>query len=74
MSCTRGCCATPREHFQSVGTLTQGRSDWHKTTTHQTGPQTTVDVTEHFDGRQDVTVKPAPVVVKAAVHQIGQEG
>jgi hypothetical protein len=32
---------------------------------------TTVDVTEHFDGRQDVTVKPEPVVVKA---KIGQEG
>jgi hypothetical protein len=71
MSCSRGCCATPREHFRSVGTLTQGRSDWHKTTTHRTVGTTTVDVTEHFDGRVDVTAKPDRVVVKA---KIGQEG
>lgn len=71
MSCTKGCCETQREHYQSIGTLTQGRSDWHKTTTHRTVGNTTVDVTEHFDGRQDVTVHPEPVVVKA---RIGQEG
>jgi hypothetical protein len=71
MSCTKGCCETQREHYQSIGWLTQGRSDWHKTTTHRTVGNTTVDVTEHFDGRQDVTVKPEPVVVKA---KIGQEG
>lgn len=71
MSCTNGCCDSPREHYQSIGTLTQGRSDWHKTTTYNTVGKTTVDVTEHFDGRQDVTVHPEPVVVKAT---IGQEG
>jgi hypothetical protein len=64
-------CPTFREHVQSIGTLTQGRSDWHKTTTHRTVGETTVDVTEHFDGRVDVTAKPERVVVKA---KIGQEG
>jgi hypothetical protein len=73
MSCTRGCCDSQREHYQSIGTLTQGRSDWHKTKTHRTDTAT-VDVTEHFDGRQDVTVKPDPIAVKAKVHTIGQEG
>ena len=71
MSCSKGCCETQREHYQSIGTLTQGRSDWHKTTTHRTVGNTTVDVTEHFDGRQDVTVKPETVALKA---RIGQEG
>jgi hypothetical protein len=67
MSCARGCCDTQREHYQSVGTLTYGRSDWNKTTTHRTGPETTVDVTEHFDGRQDVTVHAPRVVAKARI-------
>jgi hypothetical protein len=58
VSCAKGCCDSQRDHYQSIGTLTQGRSDWHKTTTHQTAKDMTVDVTEHFDGRQDVTVKP----------------
>ena len=71
MSCARGCCDSQRDHYQSIGTLTQVRSDWHKTTTHRTVGKTTVDVTEHFDGRQDVTVHPEPVVVKATLSQGG---
>ncbi len=73
MSCAKGCCGTPREHYQSVGTLTQGRSDWHKTKTHQTAENMKVDVTEHFDGRVDVNVKPqAPLKMRPAIHAPGE--
>jgi hypothetical protein len=64
-------CPTFKEHIQTIGTLTHGRSDWHKTTVHKTGDESSVEVTEHFDGRQDVTVKPGVIRMKASISEIG---
>jgi hypothetical protein len=71
MSCAKGCCATQREHYLSVGRLSADRGEWTKTTTHQTKPNTSVDVTQHFDGRQDVTVHAPRLVAKANVEEVG---
>lgn len=71
MSCARGCCATQTEHYRSlsVGRSTAARTDMTKTTTHRgtvDGQGVTVDVTEHWHDRQDVTVKPDTIRIKAA--------
>lgn len=57
MSCARGCCATQREHYQSLAVSAPDRSSLTKTTTDDHGTHS-VDVTEHWQDRQDVTVKP----------------
>jgi len=58
MACARGCCPTPRDHYRSlvVSRSKEDRAAMTKTTTHQTAPDLSVDVTEHYHDRQDVTV------------------
>lgn len=55
MACARGCCETPAEHWRSIAVAKPGRESMSKVTTDDHGTHT-VDVIEHFDGRQDVTV------------------
>lgn len=70
MSCVRGCCATQREHYQSVCVTNPDAPDT-KTKTDDHGTHT-VDVIEHRDGRVDVTVHaPPPITAKLAVHKTG---
>lgn len=67
MSCARGCCATQREHYQS---LSIGRSNAEKQrlqkVTTDVHDNHTVDVTERWTG-QDVTVKPKTIRRKLAI-------
>lgn len=60
MACSRGCCATQAEHYQSLKVASADRSQMTKVTTTDTG-KGTVDVTEHWHDRQDVLVKPTTV-------------
>lgn len=53
MPCARGCCATQREHFQSLATRT-GEPKVKVTVDHT--DQTVNTVTEHWHDRQDVHV------------------
>ena len=66
-SCARGCCATQREHYQSlvIGKGTVEKQALKKVTTdvHDTH---TVDVTERWEG-QDVTIKPKTIRRKLAI-------
>jgi hypothetical protein len=57
MACARGCCATQREHYQSLTVRGVDQSSLTKTTTDEHDTHS-VDVTEHWHDRQDVTVKP----------------
>ena len=57
MACARGCCATQREHYQSLIVASADRSLLTKTTTDDHGTHA-VEVKEHYHDRQDVTVKP----------------
>lgn len=59
MACSKGCCETQAEHFRSVG-VARSDAPTTKTMTDNHGTHT-VDVTEHRDGRQDVTVHAPPV-------------
>ena len=56
MTCTRGCCDSPAEHYRSVGVAHPDRKDWTKTVT-DVHDKHTVDVTQHWHDRQDVHVK-----------------
>lgn len=56
MSCTRGCCASPAEHYRSLSVASPGRRHLTKTTTDDHGTHQ-VDVVQHWQDRQDVTVK-----------------
>lgn len=60
MSCSRGCCASQAEHYQSLRVSSPDRRQMKKVTTTDTG-KGTVDVTEHWHDRQDVLVKPNTV-------------
>lgn len=60
MTCTRGCCASPAEHYRSVAVAHPDRHSWRKTTTTETDT-VTADVTEHWHDRQDVLIKPETV-------------
>lgn len=53
MSCTPGCCPSPRAHYQSIGTSINPPTSKTTTDVHDNH---TVDVTESRD-RQDVAVK-----------------
>lgn len=55
MSCTRGCCATPAEHFRSVAVRTGDTREKRKVTVDRTD-QTVNTVTEHWHDRQDVHI------------------
>lgn len=68
MSCAKGCCETQREHYQSIGVQSAGNAEWTRTNVHDMGTHT-VDVIEHFDGRQDVTVHAPRLVVKTQPFQ-----
>lgn len=61
MACARGCCPTQAEHYRSLAVASSDRKNWTKTTTDEHSKVHTVDVIEHWDGRQDVTVKAPPV-------------
>lgn len=57
MACSRGCCSTPAEHYRSIAVAAMDRRAMTKTTT-DVHDNHTVDVIEHWNDRQDVTVKP----------------
>lgn len=61
MSCTRGCCATPAEHYRSVAVAHPERRTLTKTATDDHGTHQ-VDVTQHWHDRQDVLVRNLPTV------------
>lgn len=60
MSCARGCCASPAEHYRSIRVAAADRAELRKTTTDDHGTHT-VDVVEHWQERQDVLVRPGTV-------------
>ena len=64
MACAKGCCETQREHYQSVAVGSSQRGDLTKATTDDHGTHT-VTVTEHWQDRQDVTVKPKTLGIRA---------
>jgi hypothetical protein len=64
MACAKGCCATQREHYRSLGVASADRHSLTKTKTDDHGTHT-VDVTQHFDGRQDVHVHAPRLTVRA---------
>ena len=61
--CTPGCCASPAEHYRSVSVAHPDRAEMKKVTTDDHGTHT-VDVTEHYQDRQDVTVHAPRVVAR----------
>ena len=67
MSCARGCCATQREHYQSLmlGKSKAEKQQLKKVTT-DVHDNHTVDVTERWAG-QDVAVKPNTIRRKLAI-------
>lgn len=69
MACEAGCCDSQREHYQSLHVASPDRGRARSTTddhgTHQ------VTVTEHADGRQDVTVHAPPIGIGLAPQQPG---
>lgn len=69
MSCARGCCATQREHYQSLAVASSDHDEWTKTTTHDLGTHT-VDEIDHFDGRRDITVHAPQVVARAHLTEV----
>lgn len=56
MTCSRGCCASPREHYLSLSVGAVDRGQLTKTTV-DVHDHHKVEITEHFNDRQDVTVK-----------------
>lgn len=72
MPCTRGCCPTQRDHYRSllVARSPEDRARMTKTTTDDHGTHT-VDVTEHYTDRQDVTVHAPLVQLRGAARTPG---
>jgi len=69
MSCSRGCCDTPAEHYRSVAVAHPDRRAMTKTVTDVHDAHT-VDVTQHWHDRQDVHVKmQKPVKLKVGPQQ-----
>jgi hypothetical protein len=69
MSCVRGCCETQAEHYRSLRVASPDRESMQKVTTDDHGTHT-VDVTEHWQDRQDVHVKNLPTIrVKMGTQQ-----
>ena len=66
MPCSRGCCASPAEHFRTVHVASPERKTWTQVKTDEHDEKFHVDVTEHFaePERQDVQVVNPPVVTK----------
>lgn len=65
MACTRGCCASPAEHYRSLTTRIGDLRDKRKVTVEDTG-STVNTVTEHWHDRQDVHVKVLEPVINSA--------
>lgn len=68
MSCARGCCATPAEHYRSLRVASGDRANLTKVTTERDS-SVAVDVTEHWHDRQDVLVKPKTLHVKMSMEE-----
>jgi hypothetical protein len=60
MTCARGCCDTPAEHYRSLRVSSPDRSKMTKVTTERDS-SVEVDVTEHWHDQQDVLVKPKSI-------------
>lgn len=60
MTCARGCCDTPAEHYRSLNVANPNRAAMTKVTT-DVHDHHSVDVTEHWHDRQDVTIKPETI-------------
>lgn len=68
MACSRGCCTTQAEHYQSLGVASSDRSHMTKVTTERDS-SVEVDVTEHWHDRQDVLVKPKTLNLKMSMQE-----
>lgn len=73
MACERGCCETQAEHYRSLSVARSDRKSMKKVTTDDHGTHT-VDVTEHWTDRQDVTVKPSTVRARASIQPVEGKG
>lgn len=62
MTCARGCCPTPADHYQSLCIASSDRTQLTKLTTERDS-SVEVDVTEHWHDQQDVLVKPKSIRV-----------
>lgn len=62
MTCARGCCATPAEHYRSLHVASPNQRALTKVTTDVHDAGMTVDVTEHWHDRQDVQVNNPPTI------------
>lgn len=71
MACSRGCCATQKEHYRSIRIAGVDRKQMTKTTV-DVHDHHEVAVTEHYNDRQDVTVRPPTVAVTTTTKEIGQ--
>lgn len=68
MACVRGCCPTQREHYQSLSVSSADKKNLTKTTTDDHATHT-VDVIQHWNDRQDVTVHPKTLSSRATSPQ-----
>jgi hypothetical protein len=64
MSCARGCCTTPAEHYRSLRVANPDRKSMLKRTVDDHGAQGSVEVTQHWHDRQDVLMRPATIRTK----------
>jgi hypothetical protein len=69
VACTRGCCATQKEHYRSIRIANVDRKQMTKTTVDDHGTHK-VEVKEHFSDRQDVTVKVPTVALTTTQNEV----
>jgi hypothetical protein len=62
VTCARGCCPTPADHYRSLRVASSDRTSMTKVTTERDS-SIEVDVTEHWHDQQDVLVKPQSIRV-----------
>lgn len=61
MTCARGCCETPADHYRSLMVARSARRALTKQTVCDGGSEGSAVVTEHWHDRQDVLVRPTTV-------------
>lgn len=69
MSCGRGCCDSFAEHVRTLSVASPDRANLTKTVTDDHGTHA-VEVKQHWQDRQDVTVKPRTIGISATVKEI----
>jgi hypothetical protein len=61
MTCARGCCPTPADHYRSLRVASADRRTLTKVTDCDGGSEGSGVITEHWHDRQDVLIRPATV-------------